>query len=70
MTSYQGQSKAVAWTKAVAYCQGGECAEVSQRDGEILVRSSRSPAEVIRLTPAEWSAFTAGITAGEFRNFG
>jgi hypothetical protein len=60
----------IVWLKATGYCQSSECAEVARRDGEILVRSSRSPAAVVRLTAAEWSAFVAGINAGDFSDFG
>jgi hypothetical protein len=68
MNPTQARSQ-ITWRKP-AHCQGGECAEVSQRDSEILVRSTRSPADVIRLTPAEWSALVAGITAGDFSDIG
>jgi len=54
-----------AWRKA-SFCQSGECAEVAEEDGEILFRSSREPGTVIRLTAAEWQAFTKGVAAGEF----
>lgn len=66
----QGQSQQITWRRATTYCQNSECAEVSQRDGEILLRSSRSPADVVRLTTAEWSALVAGINAGEFSDVG
>jgi hypothetical protein len=66
---YGVRSQQNTWRKST-YCQGGECIEVSRRDGEILMRSSRSPADVIRLTNAEWSAFIAGASAGEFSDLG
>jgi hypothetical protein len=52
--------------RRVSRCQSGECAEVSSRNGEILLRSTRSPADVVRLTRAEWAALTEGIRAGDF----
>jgi|HubBroStandDraft_1064217.scaffolds.fasta_scaffold401117_2 hypothetical protein len=54
-----------AWRKS-SFCQSGECAEIAQDNGEILLRSSRAPGAVVRLTPAEWHAFTKGIKADEF----
>jgi hypothetical protein len=69
MTPNKGRSQEIAWRKT-SFCQGGECAEVSQSDGEILLRSTRSPDDVIRLTAAEWSTFVAGIGAGDFSDFG
>jgi hypothetical protein len=53
------------WRKA-SFCQAGECAEVAAEDEEILLRSTRSPETVVRLTTAEWQALTKGIQAGEF----
>jgi hypothetical protein len=54
------------WHKS-SFCQNGECAEVAVRgDGEILLRSSREPERVVRLTAAEWQALVKGVQAGEF----
>ena len=57
------------WRKA-SFCQAGECAEVAVEDEEILLRSTRSPATVVRLTTAEWRALAKGIQAGEFASLG
>ena len=57
--------KSPAWRKAT-FCQNRECAEVAEEDGEILLRSTREPGTVVRLTGAEWRAFKEGIAAGEF----
>ena len=54
-----------AWRKS-SFCQSGECAEVAADDGEIAVRSTRAPADIVRFTTAEWHALVAGIRAGEF----
>jgi hypothetical protein len=59
----------VTWRKA-SFCQAGECAEVAAEDGEILVRSTRQPGAIVRLTAAEWQAFAKGIAAGEFGGLG
>jgi hypothetical protein len=53
------------WHKS-SFCQNSECAEIAVRDGEFLVRSSREPEHVIRLSATEWQALVKGIQAGEF----
>jgi len=65
MTSEPSRSPQTAWSKA-SYCQGGECAELTRQGDEIVLRSTRSPEQVVRLTPAEWLALTNGIKADEF----
>jgi hypothetical protein len=46
---------------------GGDCMEVADRDGRVLVRDTkaygRSP--VHRYTDAEWREFVAGVKAAE-----
>ncbi|HSZ44241.1 MAG TPA: DUF397 domain-containing protein [Streptosporangiaceae bacterium] len=71
MTSAGAQplAQTAAWRKA-SFCQSGECAEVAHEDGEILLRSSREPGVVIRLTAAEWKAFFLGVQAHEFDHLG
>jgi Domain of unknown function (DUF397) len=56
-----------AWRKS-SRCQSGECAEIAQQNGEIVLRSTRSPDAVVRLTAAEWQAFARGIQTGEFND--
>jgi hypothetical protein len=52
-------------------CETGACAEVAYFGGEVLLRNSRDPeGPVVRLTPVEWSAFAAGVKAGEFDGMG
>jgi hypothetical protein len=58
-----------AWRTASS-CQAGECAEVAQRGDEVVIRSSRSPDDLVRLTIAEWRAFERGMRAGEFTDIG
>lgn len=42
--------------------------EVAADDGEIMIRDSKDPAgPVLRFTRAEWDAFAAGITVGDFQ---
>lgn len=47
---------------------GGDCVEVADLDrGHRAVRDSKDPnGPVLRFTPAEWAAFTAGVRANEF----
>lgn len=59
--------KMVAW-RTSSFCQNGECAEIAQAGDEIVLRSTRAPVEVIRLTTAEWRALVRGIQAGEFQD--
>jgi uncharacterized protein DUF397 len=59
---------AMTWRRS-SFCQNGECAEVAEHDGEVMLRSSRSPKDVVRLTSAEWQAFANGIRAGEFPDY-
>jgi hypothetical protein len=59
------QPQVVAWRKS-SFCQNSECAEVGEQGGEVILRSTRSPGEVTRLTAAEWQALVKGIQAGEF----
>jgi hypothetical protein len=58
-----------AWRKASS-CQNGECTEVARHGDEILIRSSRSPEDVVRLTMAEWRVFELGMRGGEFTDIG
>jgi Domain of unknown function (DUF397) len=53
-----------------SFCQNSECVEVAEREDAILIRSSRAPGDVIRLTIAEWRVFELGMRAGEFTDIG
>jgi hypothetical protein len=47
--------------------QGGNCIEVADLEGARAVRDSKNRAgSVLTFTVAQWSAFTAGVQAGEF----
>jgi hypothetical protein len=67
--SGSSRGKRPPWRKATS-CQGGECVEVRPEGDGVSIRSSRSPADVIRLTIAEWRAFEHGMRAGEFTDIG
>jgi hypothetical protein len=61
--------KHLVWRKSrYSSGQGGNCVEVAQLDdGGRAVRDSKNPdGPVLRFTPAEWAAFTAGVRDGEF----
>lgn len=67
--SFDPQPQVIAWRKS-SFCQNGECAEVAQEGAEIVVRSTRLPKNMTRLTGAEWQALVKGIQAGEFQDLG
>jgi hypothetical protein len=62
---FSPQSQLVAWRKS-SFCQNGECAEISQQGEDIVLRSTRSPRDEVRLTAGEWRALVKGVQAGEF----
>lgn len=55
------------WRKS-SRCETSACVEVLVLpDGGVAVRDSKDPnGPVLSFTPEEWSAFTAGVRAGEF----
>jgi len=57
------------WRKS-SKCANSECVEVgrdrSEADGQILVRNSKVPDKVLGFDRDEWTAFLAGIKAGDF----
>jgi hypothetical protein len=64
-----GNCVEVAWRKANASKQDGNCVEVGKTGDLVLMRDSKDPdGPVLKFTPAEWDAFRAGMAAGEFDN--
>lgn len=57
-----------AWRKSSFSGELGNCVEVADlSDGEVAVRNSRHPeGPALVFTPAEWTAFVAGVVHGEF----
>ena len=67
-----GQAKQSMWRKA-SFCASGECVEVAERNGMIVLRSSKGPRGIpvgslrrVHYTAQEWRAFLLGVKAGEF----
>jgi hypothetical protein len=57
----------IPWTKS-SFCGTGACVEVAKMDGQYLVRDSKDPqSPTLSFTRDEWTAFTQGVAAGEFR---
>lgn len=54
------------WRRSRA-CGSNACVEVAWADGLYHLRDSKTPdGPVLSFTPEEWSAFAAGVTAGDF----
>lgn len=60
------------WRKASFSAPGGNCVELAPLpEGGVAVRDSKDPQGLmLRFTPAEWAAFSAGMAAGEFDSLG
>jgi Domain of unknown function (DUF397) len=58
---------AVNWKRST-FCGNTTCVEVAQVGDAILVRDSKNPeSSPLTFDQAEWTAFTRGVAAGEFR---
>ena len=59
---------AAAFRKSTFSASGGaNCVEVAFGPQDVHVRDSKDPdGPKLTFTPAEWSAFVAGVNAGEF----
>jgi hypothetical protein len=48
-------------------CSSNACVEVARVDESYMIRDSKDPdGAVLVFTSAEWEAFAAGVTAGDF----
>lgn len=56
------------WKKSTLSGSTGSCVEVARnRPGIVALRDSKDPeGPKLIFAPAEWSAFTTGVRAGEF----
>lgn len=53
------------WVKA-RKCEALACVEVTQEYGNIGVRNSNVPGEIVWFDAEEWKVFTDGVKAGDF----
>jgi hypothetical protein len=61
-----GSSVQPAWRTA-SFCTSGECIQVAQRDGLIILRDSTRPDGIrLRYADEEWRSFVRIIKAGGF----
>lgn len=56
------------WRKSTRSATQGQCVEVAElAGGHRVIRDSRNPdGPALLFTATEWTAFTAGVRAGEF----
>ena len=55
------------WIKSSYSTNNGNCVEVAQLPGGVVMRDSKDPdGAALTFTRAEWDAFLLGIRAGEF----
>lgn len=68
MSSHRADLARAHWRASIHSAASGNCIEVAYlSDGHRAVRDSKHPTgPKLVFTPAEWSAFTAGVRAGEF----
>lgn len=69
MRNSESELSGAVWRKAsYSNGNGGACVEVADLGGvQRAVRDSKDPAgPVLTFPPGEWTAFTAGVRAGEF----
>jgi Domain of unknown function (DUF397) len=56
----------LAWRTA-SFCQSGECIQVAQRDGLIILRDSTRPrGTLLHYDAGIWRCFIRDVKAGEF----
>jgi hypothetical protein len=61
-----GRQSCAAWRKP-SFCQSGECVEVAELNGMIVIRDSKDlRGRMLHYTMEEWQAFIRGIKAGEY----
>jgi Domain of unknown function (DUF397) len=63
------QTTQPAWRKS-SFCASGECVEIAQQNGVIVLRDSKEPRGHVHYTTEEWQSFVRGVKAGEFDDLG
>ncbi|WP_214103387.1 DUF397 domain-containing protein [Acrocarpospora catenulata] len=59
--------KRIDWRRSTLSGVNGECVEVALVGNAVAVRDSKHPSRSpLLFTPGEWTAFLAGVRAGEF----
>lgn len=60
------QAEQPIWRRA-SFCGSGECVEVAELNGMVVMRDSKDPhGPMLRYTADEWRSFVRAIKAGEF----
>jgi hypothetical protein len=58
------QGEFAKWRRS-SRCSDGMCVEAAADHGEVLVRSSTRPDQVLRLSAEQWGTLLAAIKAGD-----
>ncbi len=57
--------------RTASFCGGGECVEVAQRDGMIVLRDSAQPHGIMLHYPGgDWDSFVRNIKSGRMDGLG
>jgi len=57
--------------RTASFCNGGECVEVAQRDGMIVLRDSTRPNGImLRYAVGGWGSFVRNIKSGQLDDVG
>lgn len=56
---------ALGWRRST-FCASGECVEVAAENGMILIRDSKLPEMILRVSVGDFQAFARGVRAGQF----
>ncbi|RKT06149.1 uncharacterized protein DUF397 [Streptomyces sp. 3211.6] len=56
----------IPWQKSSKSADTGDCLEAAAHHGQILIRESDDPTQIVTTTPAKLAAFIEGVKAGEF----
>jgi hypothetical protein len=59
-------STEINWQKSSFSDEGAQCVEIARYSGAILMRESDDPNMVTTTSQSKFSAFIAGVKAGEF----